>query len=495
MAEREGLSIAKIYKESESAAEPNIRPKFRRMIQEVEDGKYQGIISWKPDRLARNMREAGEIIDLLDKGIIKDLRFASFAFDNSTAGKTLLGIAFVMSKQYSDTLSDNVLRGNRLSIEEGKYINSPKHGYKKDVNQRLRPDGENFVIIKEAFAMRLEGRTIADAVKHVNDRGYQKYYSNHAKASSRHKSFEMTKQVLSKIFRDPVYAGVVTYGKQVVNLNEVYDFIPMITPDQFLQINKLKNMGQALKLVAQRQRGGSQAVRADLMRGMVFCASCGEGMYAGITSKPGDGKKKEYFYYRCHAEGCEYKNKSVRAKVIIDFAIELLGGISIANKEMYDLYKSQMKDLTKKKVAEAESLLKSKLQVVGKLKKRIKDTKELLLEEEDREIKEDFKGDLKRYKEELSVAEGEVQQLKEYKKDNSSVILTYAEFLELFQNIPEIIRNCSEMKQLDQIMRIVFSNFHVKRKKVVEYKLKPPFSGLVEAVDSTAISDCRGGGI
>lgn len=120
------------------------------------------------------MKEAGEIIDLIDKGIIRDLKFVSFNFDNNTSGKMLLGIAFVLSKQYSDQLSDDVTRGVKKNIEEGKYINSPKHGYYKDKNQYLRPDGRNFQLIKEAFQKRLEGETIKNIAEFLNEEGYIK---------------------------------------------------------------------------------------------------------------------------------------------------------------------------------------------------------------------------------------------------------------------------------------------------------------------------------
>ncbi len=95
-AKAKNLIVIKPYiTESESAKEPEIRPKFRLMVDDIQKGKYDGIIAWHPDRLARNMKDAGEIIDLLDKQIIKDLQFVSFTFQNNTMGKMLLGIAFV----------------------------------------------------------------------------------------------------------------------------------------------------------------------------------------------------------------------------------------------------------------------------------------------------------------------------------------------------------------------------------------------------------------
>ena len=159
-----------IIKEDGSAKEPGIRKKFRKMLDDIIDGKYDGIIAWHPDRLARNMKEAGEIIDLLDKGIIKDLRFATSTFENSPTGKMLLGISFVLSKQYSEHLSENVIMGNKRKTMGGKFLRSFLHGYTKTEDGRLFPDGENYNIIKEAFDMRIKGQSQAEIMRYLNSR-------------------------------------------------------------------------------------------------------------------------------------------------------------------------------------------------------------------------------------------------------------------------------------------------------------------------------------
>lgn len=115
------LNVVQTVEEKCSAKEPDIRPKFRQLVEDVKSGLIDGIISWHPDRLSRNMKEAGEHIDLLDKGILKDLRFATSTFENSPTGKMLLGISFVLSKQYSEHLSESVSRGNKHKTEDGKF--------------------------------------------------------------------------------------------------------------------------------------------------------------------------------------------------------------------------------------------------------------------------------------------------------------------------------------------------------------------------------------
>ena len=154
-ANRLGIKIIKTVIEKKSAKKPNLRPLFRQMLKDIKEGLYDGILSWNPDRLARNMKEGGEIIDMIDEDIIKDLKFVTHHFTKDANGKMLLGMAFVLSKQYSDKLSQDVTRGFHRKVEEGKS-HIVKHGYITDKEGYYRPDGNNFKLICQAWQMRKE---------------------------------------------------------------------------------------------------------------------------------------------------------------------------------------------------------------------------------------------------------------------------------------------------------------------------------------------------
>lgn len=157
------LNIVKTYQASFSAKVADLRDDFNAMIKEVESGNIDGVVAWHPDRLSRNMKEAGAIIDLVDRGLIRDLKFATFNFENTPAGKMLLGITFVIAKDYSDHLSESVNRGNRRAVEDGEFIGKFKHGYVLDSNRYFLPDPLNFAKVEHMFEMALGGKSQKDA--------------------------------------------------------------------------------------------------------------------------------------------------------------------------------------------------------------------------------------------------------------------------------------------------------------------------------------------
>lgn len=59
-AENKGIVVVDTLKESHSAKISGRRPVFAKMLKDLEAGKYDGILAWHPDRLARNSRSRPE---------------------------------------------------------------------------------------------------------------------------------------------------------------------------------------------------------------------------------------------------------------------------------------------------------------------------------------------------------------------------------------------------------------------------------------------------
>ena len=71
-AKQNNLNVIDTFIEKQSAKIPG-RTIFNEMLKKLEKGEADGILSWHPDRLARNSVDGGKIIYLLDCGRITAL--------------------------------------------------------------------------------------------------------------------------------------------------------------------------------------------------------------------------------------------------------------------------------------------------------------------------------------------------------------------------------------------------------------------------------------
>ncbi|MCA9358925.1 recombinase family protein [Candidatus Kaiserbacteria bacterium] len=468
-----------IVQESESAKESGIRPQYRKLINRIVAGELDAIIAWHPNRLTRNMLEAGEIIDLLDKQIIKDLKFPSHTFVNDASGKMLLGIVFVMAKQYSEQLSADIKRGNQKSIEAGDYINTPKHGYIKDNNKKLRPDQGNWAIIKQAFQMRLEGQTLESIVKYVRDSGYFGRGKD-----NREIQFKMSLSTMANIFTDPFYAGVLQYGKQHVNLTDLYDFMPMITVKEHLSINKYDSIKEAFR--PRRSQRSLGKLVADFLPQHVYCSHCEGHMQAGISK----GKTKQYYYFRCQTPECERYNKGTRAKVVIDFVVDFLAKHPFASKSSYQSYRQEIIRIQNQGLSELNSQIASAKKKNSLMADDIAEIKLNLSKEKDIDTKTIQKQELKRLESELLAGKKMAEELLAKKAKINKAPLTFEEFIDVMEALPAKIKKVQSTSGKHELIAPVFLNFFVSAKNVEKYGLKSPFNKLI----ADDFSKCGDGG-
>ena len=236
-----------------------------------------------------------------------------------------------------------------------------------------------------------------------------------------------------------------------------------------------------------KQRGAKRNVKADFLRKIVFCGHCGNPMSTGITVKHSKSGATNYYNFRCDTKGCKIRlksgkkvNQNVRAKVILDFVYQFLEQNKFGSKKAYEHYLQEMKIVCEKQKKELESRRKSLQQSAKQLEERISKIKDYVLDTNDNEIRNTFNDELKAKNQELKTILEEISKIKEAQLQGSKVILAYSDFVELFNDLPNILRQTKTIEGKDQIIRRIFSNFTLKDKKVASYQLNQPFKDLFE---------------
>ena len=354
------LNVVKIYQESYSAKIADTRDEFNAMISAIENGHIDGVVAWHPDRLARNMKEAGSIIDFVDRGLIKDLQFPTFTFENSPAGKMLLGITFVMAKQYSEHLAESVDRGNKRAVEDGEFLGKFKHGYVINPQRQLEPDPHNFTKVKHMFAMALDGCSQKEIREWINSQDY----TVQKRPGGRYEAHAWSKDDVSKLLRDPHYAGVHKWGKTLTNLIELYDFQSTVSVKEFLTINRIESLSSTKVLTLHSPRTD---VRANLMRAMIYCGKCEKTMTSMIVDKRDKVTqeiKSGRYYYKCETDDCSMFGKSIRPKAILENANQFFKEYLFTTESNYEAFTKSIEETLEKKRLDLTSQ-------IAKLKKEI----------------------------------------------------------------------------------------------------------------------------
>lgn len=461
------LHILHIFKDEMTAHKSGSRTQFAEMMDGIKTGKYNSILTWHPDRLARNMKEAGEIIDLLDNNVIQDIKFPSYTFTNDGNGKLSLGIQFVLAKNYSDNLSVNTRRGNRSRFEEGKGLKDDKLGYVLNAQKHYRPDYRNYNLLEDAFKMALVHKPFTIICEYLNNN----------KFSHKGKLVKLTPQKLSRLFENPFYAGSWVVGGEIYHLNELdKSFTPIISEEHFLQLRNNLNGTQ--------NYNRSKAPPLLPLRGMVMCSYCSRKMYVGaVTNKKG----KRYLRLRCANPNCErtISNKiptSIRSKVIIDWALDFIQTKINVDKATYEKWiQSIRRNKLENIVAlekEIDRMRNQKLEFNEEIKQhslslsRTKnDTAEKVLQEKIDELANNSN-------ELQAKTEEKEKEILNYKNLVDENLWTYTDFVNFIKNCRTIIKERQSIPLVDNTLRMVFANFTVDDKKVVSYQLKPVFETL-----------------
>lgn len=318
MATADNLEIVAMKRESHSAKEAGQRPVFNEIVDELKAGKYNGILTWAPDRIARNAGDLGRIVDLMDQKKLIEIRTYGQKFMNTPNDKFMLMILGSQAKLENDNKVINVKRGLRTRAAMGLRPSMAPTGYlnskNKDEKCQVMVDPLRAPVIKEMFEKvaneNYSGRKIYKWLKEIH------FTSKSGKS--------LTLGNIYRILRMTFYYGVFEYPE---GSGEWYTgkHTPIITQELFqavqakIQVEKKKAYGREFAFTR-----------------MLHCAYCESGITAEEKIKElKDGSSNSHIYYRCtKVKDRDCPNESVKESILIDEMLLIIDTMSLDKTEL-----------------------------------------------------------------------------------------------------------------------------------------------------------------
>jgi DNA invertase Pin-like site-specific DNA recombinase len=314
LAARDGINVVEIRRESHSAKATGQRPVFNELLTDIRAGKFNGILTWAADRLSRNAGDLGALVDLMDQGLLKEIRAHGQTFTNNPNEKFLLMILGSQAKLENDHRGINVTRGLHARVEMGLWPGVAPLGY---LNQG-RLDRKCQIIVDEARAPIV--KQMFEKVAHEAWSGRKVF--NWLKFDMNFKTRGNKTLTASGIYRmldNPFYYGMIEYPRGSGKWSEG-KHKPIITKVLFEK--------------AQAQLKRDNIVRQNrefAFTKLMTCGYCGAGVSAQEKYKTlSDGTAAKYVYYGC-TRGVDRncKNTYIREEELVGQLLALLDKLDL----------------------------------------------------------------------------------------------------------------------------------------------------------------------
>jgi len=315
LAEREGLEVVEIRRESHSAKAVGQRPVFNEILEDIRQGKFNGILTWAPDRIGRNAGDLGMVVDLMDQKLLLDIRTFGQRFSNSPSDKFLLTILGGQAKLENDNRGINVKRGLRARCEMGLWPTCPPTGYltqkRMDMKCHLIQDPERAPIIRKMFEKMAHEKWSGRKIYH-----WLKFELNFKTVGDKNLALSNIFRILQNSF----YSGPFEFPEKSGNWYQG-KHEPIITKELFEKVQAQLKRDNIV-------RQSKEFAFTKLM----VCGLCGSMISAEEKYKQlKDGTTAKYIYYGCgRSKDRHCKNPYLREDSLVEQFSTLIDKVDLS---------------------------------------------------------------------------------------------------------------------------------------------------------------------
>ncbi len=288
------------------------RPEFKKMIQDLEEGKFSTIIVKDLSRFGRDYIESGKYLQKVfpEKGVRFISVNDSYDSDNADMSDThlILPIRNFINDSYCRDISMKVKSAKDVKRKNGEFIGAfAPFGYKKSLENKhqLVVDEKVSHTIKRIFQMKLEGYSSKATADFLNSIGATTPAGHKENQGKKHatgfviKEAKWDAKMINRIIENKVYIGVLEQGK-TAKLNykskkeiEVHEDDWIVIDEAHEAIVSKSTFALANKMLLRDLKTSKE--KPSLFAGMLYCADCG----SALVRRKVKTKTSVNIYYIC----------------------------------------------------------------------------------------------------------------------------------------------------------------------------------------------------
>lgn len=302
------------------------RPKFGRLLEDLAEGKYKGVVILSWDRASRNAGDTMLIRQMLKAGV--DIQFVRGAYANDSSGHIHMGVDSMFAEHYSMVISEKVRDANQKMRAEGKTIHFSPIGYLDKGADNKPLDPERAPLVKELFEKYATGEWSFTTLAHwANKAGLTTKPRRRRRTKAEILKgmpidanplicYPITAKSIEAVLNNPFYMG---YNVHKGELIKSTSHVPLISHELFYQVRgMLKKRQQVIRY---------PHLSFYTYRGLLVCGGCGR------SYSPYKAKGKAYYRVPCK-EGCWNSKQNVSEAEVDALVKSVLGRLAFTDEEL-----------------------------------------------------------------------------------------------------------------------------------------------------------------
>jgi DNA invertase Pin-like site-specific DNA recombinase len=333
------------------------RPMLMQMVKDIEDGIVSAVFVYDQTRLERSVETRTFLLKKFEKYKVKT--YYNTGFVDSTSEDKLIGTIFSAFGEYTIELTSAKIKlALDYNTRNGKVHALSPYGYYKDNNKQYAINEEQAEVIREIYAMSLNGIGTNKIAEILNQRNIPTKYNLIGKGTlnttnRKHKlkplvtknkaDIKWTGNSIRGILYNKFYCGIRTFNGVEYEVPKLFEFEYWKKVNDNLQNN--------------RNNSGKVVTHKYLLKGLLTCGRCGRNYYGRSRVSKKDNayicSSKRFKDLNCGNRGINIDklDEIIWNKFIIDGNLKKLiveHFKSVNNNEIEEELKKQIKDLNDK---------------------------------------------------------------------------------------------------------------------------------------------------